>query len=64
MNHMKDWLYDHRQIEVVVHKALGHNILRFSVHAHTSLEDIVALEKGVKEYLKEFDNPQKDEGKL
>jgi hypothetical protein len=48
---MKDWLYDNRNIEIVVHKQLGHNILRLSVHAHTSLEDINALEKAVKEYL-------------
>ena len=51
MSHMKDWLYDNRNIEIVVHKQLGHNILRLSVHAHTSLEDINALEKAVKEYL-------------
>jgi hypothetical protein len=51
MSHMKDWLYDNRNIEIVVNKQLGHNILRLSVHAHTSLEDINALEKAVKEYL-------------
>ena len=54
MNHMKDWLYEHKKVEVVVHKALGHNILRFSVHVHTSVEDIQALEKGVREYLLTF----------
>ena len=51
MSHMKDWLYDNRNIEIVVNKQLGHNILRLSVHAHTSLKDINALEKAVKEYL-------------
>jgi hypothetical protein len=48
---MKDWLYDKKNIEVVVHNFFGHNILRFSVHAHTSIEDITALEKAVREYL-------------
>ncbi len=51
MNHMKDWLYDNRNIEVVVHKQLGFNILRFSVHVHTSEEDILALDSAVREYL-------------
>lgn len=51
MAHMKDWLYDQRNIEIVVHRQLGHNILRLSVHAHTSLADINALEKAVIEYL-------------
>lgn len=54
MIHMKDWLYDVKKIEVVVHKALGHNILRFSIHAHTSESDIFALEKGVRDYFAEF----------
>ncbi len=51
MNHMKEWLYDVKKIEVVVHKALGHNILRLSVHAHTSISDILSLEIAVREYL-------------
>ena len=55
-DHMKDWLYDQRNIEVVVHKWLGKAIIRFSVHAHTSLEDIQTLERGVREYIDEFIN--------
>ncbi len=51
---MKDWLYDIKQVEVVVHKALGFNILRFSVHAHTSESDIYALEKALRQYLNDF----------
>jgi cysteine sulfinate desulfinase/cysteine desulfurase-like protein len=48
---MKDWLYDNKSVEVVVHKALGHNILRFSIHAHTSAEDVLALFYAVSNYL-------------
>ena len=51
MSHMKDWLYDNKSVEVVVHKALGHNILRFSIHAHTSAEDVLALFHAVSDYL-------------
>lgn len=51
---MKDWLYDNRSIEVVVHKWMDHPILRFSVHAHTSVEDILALERGVRDYFQSF----------
>ncbi len=58
MSHMKDWLYDNKNIEVVVHKVLGENILRFSVHAHTSVEDILALERGVADYLSQFESHQ------
>ncbi len=63
MGHMKDWLYDEKRVEVVVHKALGHNILRFSVHAHTSEGDIRAMEEAVREYLGRFSQKQ-GEGKL
>ena len=47
---MKIWLYDKRNIEVVVHKWLGIPILRFSVHAHTSERDIVLLAEGVRDF--------------
>ena len=51
MSQMKDWLYDNRNVEVVVHKQLGYNMLRLSVHAHTSEDDILKLESAVREYL-------------
>ncbi|TNV72453.1 hypothetical protein FGO68_gene8499 [Halteria grandinella] len=47
---MKAWLYDQRQVEVVVHKWLGHPIMRFSVHAHVSEADCDRLVQTVKEY--------------
>ncbi len=53
--HMKEWLYETQSIEVVVHKWLGHPILRVSVHAHTSETDIRLLEKGVRAYFEKFD---------
>lgn len=49
-DHMKTWLYDERKVEVVVHKWLGHEILRFSVQAHVSEADLVKLVQVVKEY--------------
>lgn len=48
---MKVWLYDERCIEVVVHRWLDVPILRFSVHAHTTEEDLDALVSAVSEYL-------------
>lgn len=48
---MKTWLYDERNIEVVVHRWLNVPILRFSVHAHTSESDILALHTAVQEFL-------------
>jgi len=48
---MKNWLYDERHIEVVVHQWLDVPMLRFSVHAHTALSDIEALATAVREYL-------------
>jgi isopenicillin-N epimerase len=48
---MKVWLYDERNIEVVVHRWLDVPILRFSVHAHTTEEDLDALASAVGEYL-------------
>ena len=58
MGHMKDWLYDNKRVEVVVHKALGQNILRFSIHAHTSVEDVMALYHAVSDYLSQFNASQ------
>ncbi len=49
---MKDWLYNKRSIEVVVHRWLGKPILRCSAHAHTSRADIDALAMAVNEYLR------------
>ena len=51
---MKEWLYENKRVEVVVHKVLGHNILRFSIHAHTSVEDVLALYHAVSDYLSQF----------
>lgn len=51
-DHLKVWLYD-RSIEVVVHKWLGHCILRVSVHAHTSESDIRALVEATRTYFSE-----------
>ncbi len=48
---MKEWLYNERAIEVVVHRWLGKPILRCSAHAHTSRADIDALAVAVNEYL-------------
>jgi len=48
---MKNWLYDQRSIEVVVHEWLGRPMLRFSVHAHTSEADLEALVASVRLYL-------------
>jgi isopenicillin-N epimerase len=48
---MKTWLYDERNIEVVVHRWLETPLLRFSVHAHTTQEDIQRLYGCVREYL-------------
>jgi len=48
---MKVWLYDERNIEVVVHRWLDVPILRFSVHAHTTEEDLDALASALSEYL-------------
>ena len=52
VDHMKVWLYDERQVEVVVHRWLGHPILRFSVHAHVSEDDLRRLVATVQEYYK------------
>lgn len=48
---MKTWLYDERNIEVVVHRWLDVPILRFSVHAHTTLIDLEMLVRAVRDYL-------------
>lgn len=40
---LKRTLYDTYAIEVVVHRWLDQPILRFSVHAHTTQQDLVAL---------------------
>lgn len=48
---MKDWLYDQRGIEVVVHRWNNAPILRFSVHLHTSENDLQRLVASVREYL-------------
>jgi len=50
---LKIWLYDTRCIEVVVHRWLDVPILRFSVHAHTSDNDIDLLHAALAEYLKD-----------
>ena len=49
-DHMKSWLYDMTSIEVVVHRYAGIPILRLSVHAHVSKNDILLLVEGVKAY--------------
>lgn len=49
---MKSWLYDERCIEVVVHRWLDVPILRFSVHAHTTLSDLETLVEAVRDYLR------------
>jgi isopenicillin-N epimerase len=48
---MKNWLYDQRGIEVVVHRWNNVPILRFSVHLHTSGNDLQRLVASVREYL-------------
>lgn len=48
---MKEWLYDQRGIEVVVHRWNNAPILRFSVHLHTSENDLQRLVASVREYL-------------
>ncbi|MBC8125277.1 MAG: aminotransferase class V-fold PLP-dependent enzyme [Candidatus Kapabacteria bacterium] len=48
---MKDWLYNERAIEVVVHRWLGKAILRCSTHAHTSRADVDTLAVAVNDYL-------------
>lgn len=48
---MKNWLYDERQIEVVVHRWLDRPMLRLSVHAHTSPSDLETLTSAVREFL-------------
>lgn len=50
-DHMKQWLYTERAIEVVVHRWLNIPILRCSAHLHTQQHDIDALVKAVEEYL-------------
>lgn len=50
-DHMKQWLYTERAIEVVVHRWLNVPILRCSAHLHTERGDIDALEAAVREYL-------------
>ncbi|MEN9796029.1 MAG: hypothetical protein RLZZ150_1006 [Bacteroidota bacterium] len=53
-DHMKQWLYNERAIEVVVHQWLNVPILRCSAHLHTQQRDIDALEAAVREYLTGF----------
>jgi isopenicillin-N epimerase len=53
-DHMKQWLYNERAIEVVVHRWLNVPILRCSAHLHTQQRDIDALEAAVREYLTGF----------
>lgn len=53
-DHMKQWLYNERAIEVVVHRWLNVPILRCSTHLHTQQRDIDALEAAVREYLTGF----------
>ncbi len=48
---MKTWLYDERNVEVVVHRWLDTPILRFSAHGHTTSSDIQRLCDCVREYL-------------
>ncbi len=48
---MKNWLYNERAIEVVVHRWLDRAILRCSAHAHTSDDDVRRLVEGVAEYV-------------
>lgn len=50
-DHMKQWLYKERAIEVVVHRWLNVPILRCSAHLHTTREDIDALIQAVEAYL-------------
>lgn len=50
-DHMKQWLYTERAIEVVVHRWLDTPILRCSAHLHTEQRDIDALAAAVREYL-------------
>lgn len=45
---LKRWLLDDHQIEVMVQWWLGRGILRFSVHAHTSMQDLETLEKAIR----------------
>jgi selenocysteine lyase/cysteine desulfurase len=48
---MKNWLYDERQTEVVVHRWLDRPMLRLSVHVHTSRADLEVLASAVREFL-------------
>lgn len=48
---MKTWLYNERNVEVVVHRWLDTPILRFSVHGHTTSNDIQLLCDCVQEYV-------------
>lgn len=50
-DHMKNWLYTERAIEVVVHRWLGVPILRCSTHAHTSQANIEYLALCVQQYI-------------
>jgi isopenicillin-N epimerase len=50
-DHMKQWLYMERAIEVVVHRWLNVPILRCSTHLHTEQSDVDVLVKAVEEYL-------------
>jgi len=52
--HMKQWLYNEKAIEVVVHRWLGVPMLRCSAHAHTRKANIEFLALSVREYLKEY----------
>jgi len=49
---LKRWLLDVHRIEVVVQPWLGRGILRFSVHAHTSMQDLETLCVAVAEFEK------------
>lgn len=53
VEHMKQWLYTERAIEVVVHQWLGVPILRCSVHLHTERRDIDTLVCAVDDYLRD-----------
>ncbi|MCX6140727.1 MAG: aminotransferase class V-fold PLP-dependent enzyme [Candidatus Kapabacteria bacterium] len=51
VDHMKEWLYTERAVEVVVHRWLGYPILRSSAHIHTSQTDVGMLGEAVSDYL-------------
>lgn len=51
-NELKNYLLEMHRIEVVVQQWLGRGILRFSVHAHTSMSDLEALYSAVAEFEK------------